>query len=85
MAKKQSIPLILAPDSSKNLFSKKCVFTQNKIPYIDYKNVATLRNFVNYYGKIKPRYYTGVSQRYQKMLSKAIKRARFMALMPFCD
>lgn len=81
---KGPIPLTLSPDPTRNLFQKKCVFTEHGVTYIDYKNFNTLRKFINYYAKIKPRYYTGVSPRHQKMLSQAVKRARFMGLLPFC-
>lgn len=62
---------------------KNCYFTENKIQYIDYKNVKMLRRFIDRFGRIKPRYYTGTTLRYQKQLEKAIKRARIMGLIPF--
>lgn len=76
-------PLTLAPDENRNLFQKKCSFCQFNVPYIDYKNLTTLKEYTNYYSKIKPRYYSGTCLKHQKMLSKAIKRARFMALVPY--
>lgn len=42
-----------------------------------------LRRFIDRFGRIKPRYYTGTTLRYQKQLEKAIKRARIMGLIPF--
>jgi small subunit ribosomal protein S18 len=50
---------------------------------IDYKNVDLLKQYITKFGKITPRYYTGVSVKNQKKLAKAIKRARMMALLPF--
>jgi len=62
---------------------KQCYFTVNKIEYIDYKNVKMLRRFIDRFGRIKARYYTGTTLRNQKQLEKAIKRARIMGLLPF--
>ena len=62
---------------------KSCYFIENEFKYIDYKNARTLRRFTDRFGRIKPRYYTGVSLKFQKQLAQAIKRARFMALMPY--
>jgi len=50
---------------------------------IDYKNVELLKKYITKFGKIVPRYYSGVSLKNQKKLSRAIKRARIMALIPF--
>lgn len=62
---------------------KQCYFTVNKIEYIDYKNVKMLRRFIDRFGRIKARYYTGTTLRNQKQLEKAVKRARIMGLLPF--
>lgn len=51
--------------------------------YLDYKNITLLRQFTTYFWKIKPRYYSGAMLQQQKMIAQAIKRARFMALVPF--
>lgn len=50
---------------------------------IDYKNVELLKKYITKFGKITPRYYTGVCLKNQKKLSNAIKKARVMALLPF--
>ena len=50
---------------------------------IDYKNVELLKKYITKFGKIVPRYDSGVSLRNQKKLAKAIKQARIMALLPF--
>lgn len=68
---------------AKNKYNKPCPFTAKKVKYIDYKDISLLRKYVSQYGKIVPRYYTGVSLKYQKMLSTAIKRARFMGLLKY--
>lgn len=67
-------------------FSKKkksCPFTAAKVKTIDYKDIETLKQFVTERGKIMPRRITGVSYFYQKILKKAVKQARYMALLPF--
>jgi len=62
---------------------KSCPFTAAGIKHIDYKDVDTLSQFITERGKIIPRRITGVSLRHQRMLAQAIKRARYMALLPF--
>lgn len=62
---------------------KTCYFTENKIQYIDFKDVELLRRFVSDRGKILPKRVTGTKAGYQKELGVAIKRARHMALLPF--
>lgn len=62
--------------------TKKCQFCKGKITYIDYKNLSGIVQFTSYYTKIVPRYYTGTCLNHQKKLSRAIKRARFMGLIP---
>ncbi|KKU79088.1 MAG: 30S ribosomal protein S18 [Candidatus Peregrinibacteria bacterium GW2011_GWA2_47_7] len=62
---------------------KPCIFCIEKINYVDYKNLGVLRFFISRYGKIIPRYYTGVCLRHQKRVTRAIKRAREMAILPF--
>ena len=62
---------------------KFCKFKAEKIDYIDYKDVDLLRGFIPERGKIAPRRQTGTSAKFQRMLAKAIKRARHMALLPY--
>ncbi|WP_017471582.1 30S ribosomal protein S18 [Amphibacillus jilinensis] len=62
---------------------KVCYFTANGITHIDYKDVDLLRRFVSERGKILPRRVTGTSAKYQRKLTRAVKRARQMALLPF--
>ncbi|MEK7146498.1 MAG: 30S ribosomal protein S18 [Patescibacteria group bacterium] len=51
--------------------------------WIDYKDVEILRQYLTSFGRIVPRYYSGISLKQQKQLSLAIKRAREMALLPY--
>lgn len=69
------------------LFRRKkyCRFTVAKVKEIDYKDVGLLKDFISENGKIIPARLTGTSAYYQRQLSTAIKRARFLALLPFCD
>ena len=62
---------------------KKCRFCEDKVQYIDYKDTNRLRRFVSDRGKIIPRRITGTCAIHQRQLTRAIKRARFVALMPF--
>ncbi|MDY6101069.1 MAG: 30S ribosomal protein S18 [Candidatus Enteromonas sp.] len=61
---------------------KACYFKKNKIDYIDYKDAELLGRFVGPDGKITPRAITGTSAKYQRQLASAIKKARFMGLLP---
>jgi small subunit ribosomal protein S18 len=61
---------------------KVCYFTQNKVEP-DYKDPETLRRFINERGKIVPRRLSGVTAPNQRKLAVAIKRARYLALLPF--
>jgi len=60
-----------------------CKFKSEKIDYIDYKDVRLLMQFVPERGKIQPRRLSGTSAKYQRKLQVAIKRARFLALLPY--
>jgi len=60
-----------------------CFFKQHGITFIDYKDVEVLRKFINPHGRILSGKRTGVSSKMQRQLSDAIKRARFMGLLPF--
>ena len=62
-----------------------CRFTAEKVEWIDYKDIEVLKDFINENGKIIPARITGTSAGYQRQLSTAIKRARFLALMPYTD
>jgi small subunit ribosomal protein S18 len=62
-----------------------CRFTAEGITEIDYKDLALLKSFVSESGKVVPSRITGTSARYQRQLAQAIKRARFLALLPYTD
>ncbi len=62
---------------------KSCVFCTDKVEVIDYKDVNRLRRFITERGKILPRRITGNCAKHQRELTKAIKRARNVALLPF--
>ncbi len=62
---------------------KYCRFRKYGIKYIDYKDPDFLMQFVNEQGKILPRRITGNSQKYQRKVSTAIKRARHLAMLPY--
>lgn len=63
--------------------SKQCFFKQNNINHIDYKDIDILKKFINPHGRILSTKRTGVCSKNQRKLSLAIKRARFMALIPY--
>lgn len=64
---------------------KFCRFTAEGVKEIDYKDLATLKNNVSENGKIVPSRITGTKARYQRQLAIAIKRARYLALLPYSD
>ncbi|MDD3449523.1 MAG: 30S ribosomal protein S18 [Gammaproteobacteria bacterium] len=64
---------------------KYCRFTAQGVEEIDYKDLATLKEYVTESGKIVPSRITGTKARYQRQLATAIKRARFLALLPYTD
>lgn len=65
--------------------SKDCYFKERGIHHIDYKDVEILKKFINPHGRILSTRRTNVSAKNQRKLAEAIKRSRFMALMPFTD
>jgi small subunit ribosomal protein S18 len=64
---------------------KFCRFTAENVKEIDYKDLNTLRQYITENGKIVPSRITGTKARYQRQLASAIKRARFLALLPYTD
>ena len=62
---------------------KVCVFCKNKADFIDYKDVDLLKTLITPNGKISPRRGTGTCAKHQRELARAIKNARFMALLPY--
>lgn len=73
----------------KNLLNKKrevkCNFIKTKLKIINYKDINLLKNFVNEVGKIIPNRITGIKPKYQRKIKSAIKKARFLALLPYTD
>ena len=69
------------------LFKRKkfCRFTAAGVEQVDYKDVDTLKDFVQENGKIMPARLTGTRAHYQRQVDTAIKRARFLALLPYTD
>ena len=64
---------------------KFCRFTAEKIQEVDYKQVDLLKDFISENGKIIPARITGTTAHYQRQLATAVKRARFLALLPYTD
>ncbi|MDH5378780.1 MAG: 30S ribosomal protein S18 [Gammaproteobacteria bacterium] len=64
---------------------KFCRFSADGVKEIDYKDLNTLKNYVSENGKIVPSRITGTSAKYQRQLASAIKRARYLALLPYSD
>ena len=64
---------------------KFCRFTAEKIQEVDYKQVDLLKDFISENGKILPARITGTKAHYQRQLATAVKRARFLALLPYTD
>lgn len=62
-----------------------CRFTAEGITEIDYKDLNLLKSYVSESGKVVPSRITGTSARYQRQLTRAIKRARYLALLPYTD
>ena len=73
----------LTPPSVEIKKKKYCRFKKNGIKYVDYKDPEFLKKFLNEQGKILPRRLTGTSLKFQRKVSRAIKRARHLSLMPY--
>ena len=83
MAQNQSEIRYLNPPTVEVKKKKYCRFKKAGIKYVDYKDAEFLKKFLNEQGKILPRRLTGTSQKFQKKVSTAVKRARHLALLPF--
>ncbi len=64
---------------------KYCRFTALGVTKIDYKDLDTLKSYISETGKIIPSRNTGTKPRYQRQLATSVKRARFLALLPYSD
>lgn len=62
---------------------KQCYFSQHNIKFIDYKDTDILKKFLNPHGRILSRKRTGISAKYQRQLATAVKRSRFIGLLPY--
>lgn len=58
-------------------------FEPDQIDFVDYKDIELLKRYLNEQGKILPRRITGVPQKFQRKLTRAVKRARHLAMLPF--
>ena len=62
---------------------KKCEYCDKNVQYVDYKDYPTMKPFIDYFGNIRARYYSGLCLKHQKMLRLAVERARFMAFLAY--
>ena len=83
MAQNQSEIRYLNPPTVEVKKKKYCHFKKAGIKYVDYKDAEFLKKFLNEQGKLLPRRLTGTSQKYQKKVATAVKRARHLAMLPF--
>lgn len=83
MAQTQSEIRYLNPPTVEVKKKKYCRFKKAGIKYVDYKDAEFLKKFLNEQGKILPRRLTGTSQKFQKKVASAVKRARHLAILPF--
>ena len=83
MAQKESENRYLNPPTVEVKKKKYCRFKKAGIKYVDYKDAEFLKKFLNEQGKLLPRRLTGTSQKYQKKVATAVKRARHLAMLPF--
>lgn len=83
MAQNQSEIRYLNPPTVEVKKKKYCRFKKAGIKYVDYKDSEFLKKFLNEQGKLLPRRLTGTSQKYQKKVATAVKRARHLAMLPF--
>jgi len=73
-------------EMSRHLRRRKfCRFTAEGVTEIDYKDINLLKQYVGESGKIVPSRITGTKARFQRQLAKAVKHARFLALLPYTD
>lgn len=65
------------------MIKKQCFFSQNNIKYVDYKDIELLKKFLNPHARVQGKNKTSVCAKSQRQLAQAVKRARYMALLPF--
>lgn len=66
-----------------DLTKKECPFCESGAKYIDWKDYPAMKPFIDYFGNIMKRYYTGLCLKHQKMLKNSVERARFMGMMAY--
>ncbi len=69
--------------SMSNKTKKICPFDREGVKYFDYKDFGTLKPYIDYFGNIRKRYYSGLCLKHQKMLKNAVERARFMGMLAY--
>jgi small subunit ribosomal protein S18 len=65
------------------VMKKTCPFDRVGVRYFDYKDYPTLKPYIDYFGNIRKRYYSGLCLKHQKMLKTAVERARFMGMLAY--
>ncbi|MDO8686830.1 MAG: 30S ribosomal protein S18 [Candidatus Berkelbacteria bacterium] len=73
----------MRPQRQFTFTKRQCIFCKKKIDIIDYKDTQLLSRFLTPWSKIKAGHDTGTCSKHQRRLSEALKRARFLALMPY--
>ena len=68
---------------NKKFKKKPCSFCRDKVSYIDYKDIATLRKYISHRGKIRARRVTGACTQHQRSVATAVKNSREVALLPY--
>ena len=68
---------------AKRIEKKFCPFDKPGVKYIDYKDYPAMKPYIDYFGNIRKRYYSGLCLKHQKMLKNAIERARFMGFLSY--
>ena len=86
MVQRARVSRAVATNKTRSLSARSsAALTAEHVEMIDYKDVETLRDFIQENGKIMPARLTGTKAHYQRQLDTAIKRARFLALLPYTD
>ena len=73
----------ISPAALKKFKKKPCSFCRDKVTYIDYKDIATLRKYISDRGKIRARRVTGACTQHQRQIAAAVKNSREVALLPY--
>ena len=68
---------------NKQMMKKVCPFDRAGVKYMDYKDYPMLKPYIDYFGNIRQRYYSGLCLKHQKMLKNAVERARFLGMLAY--